>query len=149
MKTKRKIAGIIILILPFLFAVNILRTQLSKNKDNFMGIGSALELAEDINFSFAGTYIKIAEAGNQWQNVSEGDGWQQIENFFTAVWTSIQVPFVAIGELLKGVYECVIVFVKYVGFLPSGETQKPNKPTPGGGGGSGGGGGGGGGSRPT
>lgn len=133
MKAKHFIIAIIAAFIPFLFAVNILRTQ-TKGQDNFMGTSGFLQLASEIDFSFSSTYVSIADAGNSWKEQSENPN---AENFFKALWNSIKIPFIAIGETLSSVYDCIMVFIKFVGIIPEGFGTE------------GGGGEGGGGSRPA
>lgn len=86
-------------------------------------------------------YTSIAKTGEAWKEQNENPN---AGNFFKALWESIKIPFIASGELLTSVYDCIIIFVKFVGLMPDGSNVQG-----GGIGGSDGGGGGGGGSRPA
>lgn len=138
MKTKSFIISIMAIFIPFLFAINILRTTMTGNKNNFMGSGQALQYASEIDFSFTNTYIQVAKVGEEWNSADS------FLSGMTALWDSIKIPFIAISDFLKGAYKCVEIFAKFIG-LPIGEITGNS----GGYDGSEGGGGGGGGTRPT
>ena len=133
MRIKTFMITIIAAFIPFLFAVNILRTQ-TKGQENFMGTNGFLQLASEINFSFSDTYVSIAEAGKNWNKQSDDPN---VSNFFSALWNSIKIPFVAIGESLESTYDCIMVFIKFVGIIPDGLDNNIGNGNGGGGGGGG------------
>lgn len=122
MKAKNFILGMIIVIMPFYLAVNILRVHYnSAGIDNFLGLNSILRLASEIDFSFAKTYVLIAEAGETWTEILNFNGTPNIFDvlkFLKFMWQAIVIPFQLVADLITGVYTCVMVFLKFVGFMP-------------------------------
>lgn len=124
------IAGILIIVIPFLIAVNFLRK--TKEPDQFIGTGAALQILENTNISFSKTYQSIADIGESWGEVFEGwtppatnDIWEQIKSFFTyigqifsAFWDLIEFPVMAVVDICTNIGEVIGTFIKFVGFIP-------------------------------
>ena len=135
MKAKAFIIAILALPIPLLFTINIIRTQVAEENETITTT-EMLGKISNLDLSFSSTYLQIAESGKSWElfaeNINsdnmfgdeEGDFtfkkfFETIKNFFQAIWQSICIPFVLIGEICTMLYECIMVFVSFVGFVPS------------------------------
>lgn len=116
MRSRSFILSILVFFIPFLFAVNILRVELGQD-GGYLSLTGFLQFTSEIDFSFSDTYVAIAEAGASWDKLVNSD--PNIFNLVWAIYYSLYVPFTAINELISVIYDCVLVFVKFVGFLPS------------------------------
>ena len=116
MRSKSFILSIFVFFIPFLFAVNILRMELGQD-NGYLSLTGFLQVTSEIDFSFAGTYVAIAEAGAAWDKLVTSD--PDIWNLVWAIYYTLYVPYMAINEVISVIYDCVLVFVKFVGFLPS------------------------------
>ena len=127
------------ILVPLLFTINIVRTITTNNKNNTIGFGTMLERISNIEFSFPDTIERIAEAGKAWKET--GDQFDKINDYtdegffknlanaiknlftgiwkaFQALWESIKVPIIAIGEILYHLYECLKTFISFTGIIP-------------------------------
>lgn len=116
MRSKSFILSFLVFFIPFLFAVNILRMQVGEG-NGYLSFTGFLQFTSEIDFSFSGTYVAIANAGAAWNDVLVSD--PDIWNLLHAIWLSLYVPLMAINEFISVIYDCVLVFVKFVGYLPS------------------------------
>lgn len=116
MRSKSFFLSILVFFVPFLFAVNILRMQLGGDDGTFLSFTGFLQYASEIDFSFSGTYVAIAYAGEAWRVVIDSD--PDIFRLLGALWLTVSVPVQMLMDFIGGVYDCVLVFVKFVGSLP-------------------------------
>lgn len=110
MRTRNIFLGICIMIVPILFIINILTGAMQEGKRPTT-LGYLMKTIEAADIGFTETYISIAEAGANWDNMGEQDDvWAEMGNFFTGLWNTIKIPVVCIGELFTAIYNVIDLY---------------------------------------
>ena len=110
------------LIVPPLLLVNTIRHE--KGEDNIT-LANTIEIVSEAEIGFPETYVMVARAGTTWKQLwdySNENSWLDvIGSFFNAIWTSVQVPFYAVGEFCETAMSALNMVFQFIGDPTNGE----------------------------
>lgn len=116
---KKSILLIVGIIVPLIFAVNILRSFYLEDGD-FVGLTYMLRKFEGFDNNTSDYIYEIAQVGASWRAITLPDltiG-QWLENFFVALWDSICLPFQIIFLLCQDMLNVIDFIIDILGFYP-------------------------------
>ena len=118
---KRVFVILLSLIIPILFAVNILLSFYIDSDDTFVGTQYMLQRFENCNFNTSQYIFEIANVGASWENVAKPDlnFWEGFASVFIALWDSIVLPFKIVFYACQDLLEVLTFIVDVLGYDPS------------------------------
>lgn len=116
---KKGILIVIGILVPILFAVNILRSFYLPDGE-YVGMSYILEKFSDYDFNTSDYIYEVAQVGASWEFVELPDlEWTEwILEFFVALWYSICLPFRILFLVCQDLLTVITFIIDVLGFYP-------------------------------